>query len=469
MRDQFFILTMLLLLPMAVLRPFVGVLLWSWISFMNPHQLLWGEASGLPWAAVIFAATLVGCVLGGEPRRFAFNLVNVIAIALLLAFTLTTATALAPVGAQEKWQAVTKMGVMLLLTSALLTERARIHALVWMLVIALGYYGVKGGGFTLMTGGSQRVWGPPNTMIFDNNHLAAALLVALPMMNWLRLQSAHLLVRLGLLPAMGLTMLAAIGSQSRGALLGLAACTAVFWLHSRHKLAMGVVLGLAGLGILGFMPDSWTNRMNTIGTYQEDRSATERLDLWIISTQLALDRPLVGAGFTGAYNQAVVDRVAPGGPARAVHSIWFELLGEHGFPTFALWVSFLLAGLWTAWRLPRLVRDRPDLEWAADFGRMAQVSIVGFIVAGTFLSLSYWDVLWTLLICVGATRCIVQQALVAAPETLLSGWRRRAALRLQQLARAARARPAAGPAMARRAGQANGRPAAVAGETGGGA
>jgi len=60
MRSLAFFIEMLLLLPVVTIRPFVGVLLWSWISFMAPHKLLWGPASGLPWAMITVSMIAIG-------------------------------------------------------------------------------------------------------------------------------------------------------------------------------------------------------------------------------------------------------------------------------------------------------------------------------------------------------------------------------------------------------------------------
>jgi len=139
----------------------------------------------------------------------------------------------------------------------LLTSKERIHALVWVMALALGYFGVKGGGFTVYSGGGGRVLGPPGTAIADNNTLAAALLVTLPLMNYLRMQSKHRIVRLGLAASMVLTMFAVVGSYSRGALLGLLAISVFFWLKSKQKFLFAIVLPvLVGSAIL-FMPHDW--------------------------------------------------------------------------------------------------------------------------------------------------------------------------------------------------------------------
>lgn len=412
MRDAAFALAMLALLGLALARPFVGILLWSWISFMNPHRLVWGMAGEQPWAMAVFGVTLLGCVLAGEVRRPAWNGVTVLLLALMLAFTATSLVALGdPADVWAKWDRTIKVLLGLLVTATMLTDRRRLQALIWVMVLSIGYFGVRGGIFALLTGGNYRVWGPEQTMIADNNHLAAAMLVTLPLMNFLRLHSAHAVVRLGLAVAMGLTLLATVASYSRGALLGLIAVTFVLWLRSSRKLASAGVLAVSLTGAIAFMPDAWMARMNTIGMPSQDESASERLVLWGISLDLALDRPLVGAGFAGPYTRAVVDRVAPGGPARAVHSIWFEALGEHGFPTFFLWVGLSVAGFVSATRLMSIARNRPDLRWAEDLGRMGQVAIVAYLVSGTFLSLSYWDFYWTLLLVLATAHGLARQAL----------------------------------------------------------
>lgn len=73
------------------------------------------------------------------------------------------------------------------------------------------------------------------------------------------------------------------------------------------------------------------------------------------------------------------------------HSIYFQLMGEHGFIGLFL---FLLVGVLT-WRdaakLRRTYAANADLKWAADLGSMMQVSMIGFAVTGAFLSLAYFD------------------------------------------------------------------------------
>ena len=49
MRDLFVTLIVLGALPFAFLRPSIGVLTFSWLSYMNPHRLTWGFAYDFPF------------------------------------------------------------------------------------------------------------------------------------------------------------------------------------------------------------------------------------------------------------------------------------------------------------------------------------------------------------------------------------------------------------------------------------
>ncbi len=412
MRSLALAIEMATLLGLGCVRPFVGVLLWEWISFMDPHQLVYGFAAGLPWGLLSFAAIVIGCLVAREPRRIAVNNTTIMVMLFIFCISVTSLTAMAP-GALvfDKWESVAKGFVVVVLTASLLTDRKRIHALVWMVAISLGYYGVKGGVFAIASGGSSRVFGPPSSMIADNNHLAAAMLVALPLMNYLRLQSAHRLVRSGIAAAMALTVLSVLASYSRGALLGLGVMVLFLWWNTPNKIGFGVVLAVVVAGGIAFMPESWMDRMHTIQTYQEDASANDRLTMWSTAWKLALAHPLTGSGFMGPYVRYVVDTVDPSSPARAVHSIWFETLGEHGFPTLFVWFGITLTGLYNCHRLLRITGKRADLRWAYDLAKMVQVSIPVYLVAGSFLSLCYWEVYPTILVAVAAARMQVMATL----------------------------------------------------------
>ncbi len=427
MRDMAIFALLTSMLPLAMARPFVGVLLWSWVSFMYPHRITWGFATDMPWGMMVALATFMGCVIAGEPKRFPPGLTAKLIVAFLGITAVTSLLALAPSpDMYARWEQVVKVFLMLLVTLSLLTSRVRIHALIWMITISLGYYGIKGGGFAILTGGAYRVWGPPGSLINDNNNCAAAMLTVLPLMNYLRQQSADRRLRIGILGVIVLTTFAVVGSQSRGALLGLLAAAGFMWTKTRNKIVSGVAIVMLMGAVAAFMPQSWYDRMHTIQTYADDLDPTNnRLFLWETGWKLALARPLTGVGFYGTYVPSVVSRYVPGAAARSLHSVWFETMAEHGFPGFFIWAAFPVVAWLNARWIIRKAAAVADLQWAVDLARMGQVSVLAFLGSGTFLPLMYYDVYFTVMAAIAATRIVVERQLAEqTDESAIRPWRR---------------------------------------------
>jgi putative inorganic carbon (hco3(-)) transporter len=296
-----------------------------------------------------------------------------------------------------------------------LTRRTHVMALAWVLVGSIGLFGFKGGIFTLLHGGVYRVWGPPDSFIEGNNELALALVMTIPLMRFLQLQAGSRLVTHGLTVLMLLSAIAAIGTQSRGALLAIVAMAAMMIMRGGgRKVWLGVSLVVAGIAIVAFMPSAWDNRMSTILDYQKDSSALGRINAWWMAWHLASNN-LLGGGFA-IYDAPTFARYAPNPQdIHAAHSIYFQVLGEHGFIGLALFLAiWALAWRWGNW-LRRHARGQ-ESGWAADLGSLCQVSIVGYAVGGAFLSLAYFDLPYNLLVLlVVARRVITEQARETAP------------------------------------------------------
>ena len=145
------------------------------------------------------------------------------------------------------------------------------------------------------------------------------------------------------------------------------------------------------------MPQQWFDRMATIQNYETDNSAMGRINAW----NMAFNH---GEGPTARRwirlrSRSIRSPLYAPDPedVHDSHSIYFEVLGEHGFVGLGL---FLMLGLMTwrtaSWVIRRARRDR-EKRWAADLAAMVQVSLVGYASAGAFLGLAYFDFYYTLI------------------------------------------------------------------------
>lgn len=397
-------------LPYILRSPVNGVMMWVWISVMNPHTQGWGFATTFPFAAVVAAATIISMMMSREPKSIPWSPVTVVLLLFATWMVVTLPFSLHFSDSVPLWSRVMKIFLMTFVVAALLKTREQIERLLWVLALSLGYYGFKGGIFTISSGGAYRVWGPEGTFIGDNNAIALALIMAIPLLFHLTTLAKRRLVRYLLVATMLLSALAALGSYSRGGFVAIAAMVLFMVYKSRKKFALGAALLVAAAVLLLFMPQQWVSRMDTIGNYELDASAQGRLNAWAMAYRLASDR-LFGGGFE-VYTPSVFATYAPNPNAvHAAHSIYFQVLGEHGFIGLGL---YLLLGILT-WRTARWIirtaRTHQEFQWAGDMAKAIQTSLVGFMVGGAFLSLAYFDVPYYLMCVLVVARRLMERQL----------------------------------------------------------
>jgi len=402
-------------IPFVLWRPAIGVFLWVWVSVMSPHRLTWGFAYNFRWAYLMAVATLVGLVLSREPRRLPVTPVTVVLALMVLWMTASTYFAIDINLSWGMWERVIKIVFMVFIALQLLHTKQHVQVLILIIAASLAFYGIKGGLFTLSRDAEFRVYGPRGSFIEDNNALALATIMAIPLLYYAFLQAPKHWARWGLVAAMVLCGLSVLGSHSRGGFVAIVMMLAFLWLKSRHKLVTSLVLAVLIPVAIGFMPEKWLARMHTIETYAKDASAMARINAWHTAFNVAQDRPL-GGGFEMA-SPTVFARYAPDPRVpRAAHSIYFQVLGEHGFPGLGLFLLlWVLVWLDASWIISRS-RNQHELGWASDLARMIQVSLVGFFVGGAFLSLAYYDVPYFLLVAVVLTRVLVEKELTRVEE-----------------------------------------------------
>lgn len=391
MRDIILVFGLLSMVPVILRFPFAGVLAWGWLSLMNPHREVYGFALGQPFNAGIAVLTLSAWIFSKERKAWPEDPMPWTLLALGLWMSFNSLFAPDPDWSWPLWDRTMKILLFVLLLAATAVTKARIHATIWVMVISLGYFGVKGGVFTIITAGANKVFGPENTIIADNNHLALAIVMILPLVNYLRLHTSHRLLRLGLGAAMVLQVLTVLGSYSRGGIVALVVTAGFFWLRSKRKtlllMAGGVVIG-AGLSL---MPPAFFQRMDTIQNAGEDESFRGRLVSWEVCARYAMDHFPLGAGFSGTERKPVYNSYFPGETTHAAHSIYFQILGEHGVPGLILYMILILRGFMNCRAVIRQTRDRDGYAWANDLANMSSVSLLAFCTGGAALSMAYYD------------------------------------------------------------------------------
>jgi O-antigen ligase len=106
---------------------------------------------------------------------------------------------------------------------------------------------------------------------------------------------------------------------------------------------------------------------------------------------MAMKNPMTGVGVDNFVENFYYYTPHWGGMAKAVHSTWFQALGESGFLGFALFLSLVgvtaMAGVST-WRRLGGVHD-PEAQKLRDGMEAVIAALAGFCIAGTFLTQAF--------------------------------------------------------------------------------
>lgn len=417
-RDIIVMVVILGSLPFCLMRPYIGVLVWSWISFMNPHRLTWGFAYNMPFAQIVAIPTLLGLLITKDRRKIPF-MPETVLLAIFWGMTvISTLFALDPLEAWSDLDRFSKILLMTFVTIMLAQDRGKLHLLLLIVAMSIGFYGLKGGLWVLSTGGkSGWVVGPEYSFIGDNNGLALGLNMTLPILSYLAREEKNLWLRRMLYAVLCFSIVGVLLTYSRGGFLGLLVVAAALTARSKFKL-YAITVALVGTLLGGvFLSQRWFDRMHSISEYEKDNSAMGRIDAWTVAWNIALERPLIGGGHRVVEREDVWKKYSPKhyqGTSRNVHSIYFQVLAEHGFLGFFIFLSLLGATLFSLHKIRRTAKFLKDGEWLINYSYMVETGLAAFLVTGAFQNLVYFDLFYFLIAVTVILKQLVKEALVVS-------------------------------------------------------
>ncbi len=328
-----------------------------------------------------------------------------------------------------------KIVLLCLFMVATVRTRLQIHSVLIAASMGMGIHGAIEAAKYVVSGGGHVLQGPGT--FGDNNHFGLAILMTVPALVYLYRFSQSRLVKVGFALAALANLVGVIASHSRGALIGLVAVGAAAFFKSRNKMVTLLVLAMVAGVVAAVAPDRWYDRMGTIDDAKEDSSFMGRVMSWKMNLLVALDRPLVGGGFSSMEDGSVwskyvrnfssldglISSPTPVIPL-ATHSIYLQVLGDTGFIGLLLFLALLAISFRNLYVIGKLTRYREDLHWARDLALALNFSLIAYAVSGGALSMAYFEFYYVLITMAAITRFHVETALgVAGKVKAASGLR----------------------------------------------
>lgn len=393
MRDLLVQLAVYASLPVIPFRPFLGLLVFSWLAYMRPQDLAWGLRSAR-FSLFVAVAMFIGLLLHlGRERLVTVRPEMLLLVALWGWMGISVLNGVLPENSMYWFELFGKVVLVSLLTTGLVRTRERFHLLILVIGFSLGLLGLKYGIHGVLRGGARFSQGPGGFMT-DNNAFALALNMAVPLLVGIAIVERRRFLKVTALVLALFSILTILFTFSRGGLLTLGVVGGLLLLRSGRPLVAVLVLAL---GVVAFsqvtsehFQKSYEDRTDTIDNYQQDGSAMGRIHAWQTALKMARDYPVLGVGPNNF--QALYSRYGNPEEARVEHNAFLQMLTGSGIPAVALLLGILGLSLW---RLQR-VRSRSTEPWAETYARMMQISIIGWSAGAMFLNMAYFDLLYHL-------------------------------------------------------------------------
>ncbi len=417
MRDLAFIAFLLAFFAMGFKRPFLLVLVYVYIDIVSPQRLTYLLLNSVPISLIAVALAVGGWILADDKRDTRVGGRQVLIVLLMLYCWVTTIGADFPVEAKEKWDWVWKTLIFAAFLPLTLRTRLRIEALLLFMILSASSIIIVGGIKTIASGGGG--YGQLNLMVDNNSGLyegstiSAVAIAIIPLIFWFMVHGTIFRpdwrVKGFCLALVFACLLIPVGTSTRTGLvcIGLLAVLSVRAVK-RKALYLAAVAAL-GLAAIPFLPSAFTDRMNTIKTYDADESASTRLAVWKWTIEYAKTHPF-GGGFEAyrgnriRYDLKSTGAAAAPGPrvetdkARAFHSAYFEMLGEQGYLGLALWLAINFIGVFRMEILRRRYSDPAgEFAWAGPLAAALQSGQIIYLFGAAFVGIAFQPFVYMLI------------------------------------------------------------------------
>jgi O-antigen ligase len=361
-------------------------------EYVRP-QSIYPAIDFLPWTQLAVIGALLGC-FADKTIKWVSSSINTLQILFLIIILLSSVYAYFPSVSYENLENYYLWVIIYFLIVNIVNTRKRFFIFLCVFLVASFKISLSLAIIWAQRGFSFTTWGlsgPPG--FFQNSgELAIQMLVFWPI-AWAFAHSLKPYVSktwYRLLMLMPITAIMVIlGTSSRGAQLALVAQLVVMNYRSLFKPKVFISCGLAFALLWTFLPDEQKERFQTMG---EDETSQQRILYWENGIEMIKEHPVLGVGyfnfplyFARYYPDDVLLK-----RAELPHNIFIQIGTDAGLLGLAVFLGFLLVAYW----LGRRFKAGGCEDQQMLIGRCANLSLLGFVVAGQFVTVAYYPFLW---------------------------------------------------------------------------
>lgn len=370
-------------------QPFLGVLAYYTLAFMRPQDVFWGFAdTRLTFLVSVSTLAATAFHFLRRPDLSFLKSKQCLFVIVLWIFIFLSTQFGQFARPEPKWiDYFNKMFLTYFIMLALANTEKKLLVLAWVIGLSIGYLGYWANEMYFLQGW-HIVHGPglPGATFYDENDFAMILVMAVPILWYLMRSSKNWILKAGLVGLLGLTAHGVMLTFSRGGFLGLAGSMLVIALREKNRVLGGLLIAGGIASFVLFTGEAYRSRISTINTYEEDASATGRIESWAAGRAMALHNPFFGVGLK-RYVTAFPAYSAS--KPRVAHNSWVQLGAECGLIAVGAYGMLVLLTVRSVRAVEKRLRSFPpgDRNLPQRLVLMFEASIAGYLVCGFFLSM----------------------------------------------------------------------------------
>jgi probable O-glycosylation ligase (exosortase A-associated) len=249
----------------------------------------------------------------------------------------------------------------------------------------------------------------------DNNGAGLMLAMGVPLC-YFAWEGMRRWFRWAFLAMIPLILHAVLMSYSRGAMVSLIASVPFYFLRSRRKIQLMLIVAAIAALIPILAGKEIRARFFTLEDTEIDESANLRRQSWAAAWAIARENPIFGVGIRNS--NLISKEYGADMQGRTIHSQYLQTAADSGFVALALYLAALVA-FWLSTRRTRIiVKHRMGAEAWQTYAMACGVegAMIVFCVGGAFLSLETFELPYLMLL-IGAQLPLVIGAAPALTES----------------------------------------------------
>lgn len=398
-------------------EPCIGIIAYYAFDIIRPQNLFWWAFAGSRFSFLIAVLTIISLLFRiskHKGRHFNWPVQHTLIIGFLVTIFLSFWFSSYKDVSLLSFLRISKMLLLYLIASYLLDSKRNIRWLIWGLVVPIGYLAIKGNWYYLLFGMPQitsTTFGYNSPL--DNNGYAMIFVMALPLVYFLIFSEKKSIIKILLIILFPLLIHAIILTYSRGGFLGLCVVCVFCLLRTKKKLAIGIAGILLIALIVRLAGPPVIERLSTIKNYEQDSSAAERLESWKAGLRMIASHPLSGVGLDN-YRYLSME-YNPDGLSNAIvaHNTFIHTGAEAGIPALLLYLALLFSCFKDLRRIR--IKFHSDKEnWKYYYASMLESSLLGYIVCGIFLTLSWFELFYPMIALTVALKRVTYESEIKA-------------------------------------------------------